>query len=536
MTTKMTTLALATTLSALTMAQAPAYKVANLGSLNGQSEAFAINQNGVAVGWSFTTSGTRQAVIFNTNNTITPLATPFGKNSIALAIDKAGRIVGKVDKQGALWVSNAGYTSLGTLGGQESVASGINDNGLIAMSAQDSQAHWRPASYLITGGTATSLPTLGGVQGAAAVCSNGNIAGWSDLANGLTHATLWANGNTFDYGTLGGPTSQFMGVSDQGMAVGWSTLSDKQSTPTNKGNIYRAVKMGTNQKLSSLGEPYMARPYPTTFAGGYKGFTWKYWDRGNMVSASVVGIDCKANAAQGNTIVGTAMLYTLERGLVSRAVAWINGAFYDLTNVAHASGWTFLNAWGVNKNGQIVGQGFAPNGGMMAFRLDPDLGNGTGLKFARFQVVTSSGGTPILGQANIPTGIPTVTLYVRKSDGMIATSLAGPYNNVSLLTAVLTDPFKTFTKVKLSIDERGAPVSPNGVANWNNVCNGLQNSYSNFLTGTDGMLRATWAGTNMRDVLNAFPKDSELDSRWKFSVNGNLWLSLRLKLRKGAGY
>lgn len=534
MNTKLTIIALTTTLAGTALAQSPSYTVNNLGALNGQSEAFAINATGTAVGWSFTTMGTRQAVMFR-NGQVIPLATPVTQNSIALGIDAAGRIVGKVNKTAAIWTSNVSYTSLGTLGGQESVASGINQNGLIAMSAQNGQAHWKAAQYQLPGASGTTaLPMLGGLQGSAAACSNGNLVGWSDLANGQTHATLWANGNVLDYGTLGGPASQFLGVSEQGNPCGWSTLADHQFTPSNRGFIYRAVVNTASRTLRSLGEPYMARPYPTNF-NGYRGFKWTYYDRGVLKTANVVGVDCQATGVNGNTVCGNAMLYLYPTGMMRRAVAWVNGTFYDLTNLTAASGWTLQNAWGVNKNNQIVGQGFAPNGQLTAYRLDPK-GNGTGLAFARFAGWTAGQATPLYAETKSPATIPTVTLYVRKSDGMVATSMAGPFTSAALYSWNLTDPATAGKKVTLSIDERGNPVSPNGVANWNNVCNSLQAGYNSFSTGADGSLRVLWYGTNMNSVLNNFPNDTQLVSRWKFTTTGTQSLMIRLVIRKGPGY
>lgn len=523
-------LALATT----TFAQTPNYTVKNLGALNGQSEAFAINNAGVAVGWSFTATGTRQAVTF-ANNVVTPLATPANTNSMALGIATNGQVVGKLGTQAARWTSNVAYRLLGTLGGQESAARGINENGVIVGSAQNGQAQWKPTMLQLPNGTQTMLGMLGGVQGAVAACSNGNLAGWSDLANGQTHATLWANGNVLDYGTLGGPASQFLGSSDSGQACGWSFLADRHNTPSNRGNIRRAMVMGSGRTLKSLGEPYMARPYPTVF-GAYRGFVFSYFDRGVRKSANVVGVDVEATDLNSDTVVGNATLYLATGGMLKRAVAWINGKFVDLTNATSAQGWTLQLAWGINKKGQIVGQGQAPNGGLIAYRLDPPTPSASGLAFSRFTGWTNNATTPTYANTISAASIPTVNLYVRKSDGMVSTSPSGPFTSTGLVTWNQTDPARPNVRVRLTIDERGAPVSPNGIANWNSVCNGLQSAYAGFVTGQDGSMRVRWMGTNMRDVLNAFPNDQVLQSRWRFSTTGGEWLSIRLRVHKGPGY
>ena len=129
-----------------------------------------------------------------------------------------------------------------------------------------------------------------------------------------------------------------------------------------------------------------------------------------------------------------------------------------------------------------------------------------------------------------------MTLYVRKSDGMMATALTGPYSYTSLLTAVLTDPVKSGVKCKLSIDERGNLSSPAANTMWSNTCNAQQTAYGLGQSGLDGTQKYSWSGVQIRTILNSFPNDTELNSRWKFSANGTTWLSIRLKLKKGQGY
>ena len=161
-----------------------AFPLLNLGSLtgpDGDSNARDINDANVIVGDSVTASGTRHAVRFETNGTV---------------------------------------TDLGTLGGSNSSALGINLRGDIVGNAQDSNGFWR-AFLLPVGDTMRDLGTLGGNESSATRINNrGQIAGSATLANGECHAFLYSDGVMQDLGTLAGTNSAAVGLNDYGVVVG----------------------------------------------------------------------------------------------------------------------------------------------------------------------------------------------------------------------------------------------------------------------------------------------------------------------------
>jgi probable HAF family extracellular repeat protein len=511
------------------------YQPRELGALNGQSEAFAINAAGNAVGWSFTSAGTRQAVLFS-NGRVTPLMTPAGKNSVALGIDRAGRMVGQVDRQAAIWTSAQVYQMLGTLGGQESRAYAINDNGVIACGSQNGAARWRAGRFDYPNGAMTELPGLGGAQGQALAANNGNLAGYFDLANGRTHAALWANGQVLDFGTLGGPASTFIGSNDQGMAVGSSLLADRHFTPQNRGFVRRAMTSGTNRTLRNLGEPYAPRPYQN-LTGGYRTFTFTYQDGAIRRTVQVAGVDVEATDANSTTVVGNATLYLYPSGQLKRAVAWINGRFTDLNTLLPAnSGWQLNFAWGINASGQIVGAGRSAQGAFRAYRLDPAAANGTGLEYTRFGLsLAGTVGAPI-AETRTTASIPTVTLFVRKSDGRLATSLTGPYSTDALAMINQTLPRVVGGSIRLVVDERSTQRTPGATQSWSNVCDQFQTQYAAFRTGQSGGLTVLWNGTNMRNILNPMTQDSQVSARFRFTRTNTAFLAIRLVVRKGQGW
>jgi probable HAF family extracellular repeat protein len=85
-------------------------------------------------------------------------------------------------------------TDLGTLGGTDSVAFGINDRGQVAGYAFG-PAGSNPAgfvhAFLWLGGTTTDLGTLGGTYSVAnGINDRGQVVGVSSTASGLEHAFL----------------------------------------------------------------------------------------------------------------------------------------------------------------------------------------------------------------------------------------------------------------------------------------------------------------------------------------------------------
>ena len=172
----------------------PAYVwgVGELNRLGVWSEAYDINDSGMAVGYSLnsnssspnTSDGKYHAALWN-GATITDLGT-LGSQSMAYGINNAGQVVGYLatpniaSTHSTLWDGNgSSATDLGNLGGAYSFAYDINEVGQVV-------------------GSSTTF---------------GNTA---------THATLWQDGSIVDLGTLGGTYSSAQAINDIGQVVGYS--------------------------------------------------------------------------------------------------------------------------------------------------------------------------------------------------------------------------------------------------------------------------------------------------------------------------
>jgi probable HAF family extracellular repeat protein len=201
---------------------------------------------------------------------------------------------------------------LGTLGGQASEASGINDLGQV-VGVIISAAGGSHAFLWTAGGGMQDLGTLGGDYSVAAAINNlGQVVGNSLTAAGAQHAFLWtAAGGMMDLGTLSGyPTSLASDINDLGQVVG--SLFGAQA------GAFLWTAAGGMQALGSAGAT-------ASFAGGIN-------DLGQVVG-------------------------TIDRAGASYAVLWMDNL--EL-NLGYLSGDEQSSASGINNLGQAAGESMTP--------------------------------------------------------------------------------------------------------------------------------------------------------------------------------
>jgi probable HAF family extracellular repeat protein len=193
------------------------------------------------------------------NGVLTDLgALPGVNNSGPLRISDSGLISG-ISQNGlidpltgnpefqAVLFKDGSVVNLGTLGGNESAAFGVNDRGQVVgcaanavpdsfgfcFGAQQSRA------FLWQNGVLQDLGTLGGPDALAGLVNErGQVAGWALLdstPNPITgiptqHPFLWENGKMRDLGTIGG-TAVFLinDLNNQGQVVGGMNVAGDQS-------------------------------------------------------------------------------------------------------------------------------------------------------------------------------------------------------------------------------------------------------------------------------------------------------------------
>jgi probable HAF family extracellular repeat protein len=207
---------------------------------------------------------------------------------------------------------NYSIIDLGTLGGSESKAYGINNSGQVVGFAQTSAGLYR--AFLYTGGAMNDLGTLGGTQSYAFGINNvGEVVGYGTTGVGYTnHAFFYDGGSMNDLGTLGGQDSFANDINDAGQIVGRSGLSG-----------------GYGQHAFFYSEGVM------TDIGSFAGDSWAH------------------SINNDGQIVGG---YLTVSG--SRAFIYSDGVMTDLNDLLPAdSDLTFADARAINSTGQIVGYG-----------------------------------------------------------------------------------------------------------------------------------------------------------------------------------
>lgn len=285
------------------------------------SVAYAINDEGIAVGRANLENGQTRGFVWSNGATI-DIGTLGGPHSRLYGLNNYSVAVGWNYGNGAVkWMSDTLYDlDPATSGWQFFEAHDINDSGTVVGQATNGLAYpLNETQAVLQRGSAITLltPSVGFEAAALAVNDHDVAVGWSVAYGVGVVGSIWQNGKSTTLAGLGFGTTRARDINNSGLIVG-----------------------------ESLG----ARGFNTAVV----------WENGQIRQLQgLSGGDTLANALnEKGQIVGS----SFAQNTGGHAVLWENGEVIDLNLFLTAAdleaGWTLVTAFDINESGWVVGEAY----------------------------------------------------------------------------------------------------------------------------------------------------------------------------------
>jgi probable HAF family extracellular repeat protein len=322
--------------------------------------------------------------------TVTDLGTLGGSQSYAYGINASGQVVGySYTASGgpyAFLYGNGTMTNLGTPGTSYSCsyAYGINDSGQIVGYSRNSLG--APCAFLYGG--SGPMQNIGGVYSIAyGINNSGQVVGYYEAeSTPIYHAFLYSSGSLQDLGPFGAGAaadSGAYGINASGQVVGgmpWFPADGYPIGPNPSWSFLYSNGNTTNLgTLPSSGNVSFSCAHGINASGQIVGFAaadananahaFLYSGSGPMQDLGTLG--GSQSYAYGINASGQVVGYSYTNSGYEHAFLYSNGAMTDLNSLLITPGWTLTNADAINDNGLIVGYGTNPAGQTRAFLLTP---------------------------------------------------------------------------------------------------------------------------------------------------------------------
>jgi probable HAF family extracellular repeat protein len=203
------------------------YVVRELAGPVGAASPFAINASGEVSGYAPDSGATFHATRWAAATSQAPAVAGYTQ-TIAMCIDASGRSVAQAYSLGALNTRSFLWDNASLLVLSDFAARSINSAGTVVGSAPVMSSGLSfTRACVFSNGSLQILPTLGGSSSQAmGISEAGVIVGSSyTLAGTESHACAWVGGVCRDLGALGGTSSQALAVNDSGGIVGTAAIA-----------------------------------------------------------------------------------------------------------------------------------------------------------------------------------------------------------------------------------------------------------------------------------------------------------------------
>ena len=305
----------------------------------------------------------------------------------ARALNNSSAVVGSMGNKAVL-IRNGVLTDITPTGGMIAAANRINDLDQIVGEAffcdnvGGNCVNGRTRGFVFDRGAATVLGTLGGRDSHALGINNaGQVVGWSNIAgptpgvSGTEHAFIFQNGVMEDIGTKATSSGTWAsGINATGQVSGWGRASSPSNTDSGAffysgGAFQFFVTPATAWDLNNAGQVVGVMGgnddgsgQAFLFSGGM------VQNLGNVAPQHTYALAYAINNA-GHVVGFSSPSFFSSSG--EQAFIFSAGVMQNLNNlIAPNSGWVLTRAVDINDAGQIVGNGFK-NGQPKAFLLTP---------------------------------------------------------------------------------------------------------------------------------------------------------------------
>lgn len=311
------------------------------------------------------------------------LGTLGGNSSRSTSINDRGDVVGSSSLAGdaafrGFVHANGTLIDIGVAGNDAcSAANDINDDKqVVGFSDFACEGNQRPSIY--ADGTHTYLFGFFVFGQATSINASGQITGWTG-ASGENRAFFLSAGSVTHLGTLGGRDSYGYGLNDRGDIVGESaTMLPGPTSP----NVPRHAFLyaGTMRDLGTLGGNYSVA-YAINNSGQVTGWSNTAGDRERHAYVHTAGVMLDLGTLGGAFSEGTGINdagWVVGRSSTAsgpeRGFLYVDGSMYDLNEllVSDLAGDEIAYPQSINSRGQIAAAACSPNRDRcVALRLDP---------------------------------------------------------------------------------------------------------------------------------------------------------------------